>query len=194
MFWEQKVNRYFSARSGVYQRKSKSGIWNKIRNLEASTVLKALDLTEKDQVLEIGCGSGYYSMLIQDKVSNLMSIDKNAAMIAAANRYGVKAVVAGVADIEDETFDKVLLAGVIEFAIDPSGLVSKAQKKLKIGGRLVILYPRQGLVGLGYQWFHRLLGCPVQSGKSITKIFSDKGWSREKAGPLAWCSVWQNNG
>ncbi len=193
MFWEQKVNRYFSAQSGVYQRKSKSGIWNKIRKLESSIVLKALELKEGDSVLEVGCGSGYYSMLIQGKVSSLLSIDKNAAMIAAANKYGVNAVHRDIADIGDETFDKILLAGVIEFATDPSDLVSKAQKKLKTGGRLVVLYPQPGLVGLGYKWFHQFWGCPVHSGKSITKIFFGKSWNRQKAGPLAWCSVWQNN-
>lgn len=194
MCWEQKVNRYFSARSSVYHRKSKSGIWGKVRNLESSSVVKALELSESDQVLEIGCGSGYYSLLMQDKVSHLVSIDKSAAMIATANKYGVKAILADVSETQDESFDKVLLAGVVEFAKDPTGLVRIAQKKLRTGGRLVILYPRQGFVGLGYQWFHQVMGCPVHSGKSIAAIFSGKGWSREQAGPLAWCSVWQNNG
>ncbi len=194
MIWVEKVNRYFSAKSVCYQKKSESGLWSKIRAQESSKILNALELQPQDTVLEVGCGSGYYSLLIQDKVSQLMSIDSNPAMIAVANNSGVNAELAEVADTENHYFDKILIAGVLEFALKPSELVKTAQKKLKRGGVLVILHPRGGVIGLGYQWFHQLRGCPVHTSHFISKIFSAKGWRFEKAGPLAWCSVWQNNG
>ncbi|PPR00440.1 hypothetical protein CVT24_004501 [Panaeolus cyanescens] len=117
-------------------------------------VLNLLAAQPGERVLDLGCGSGELTLLLQDLVGKkegglVVGTDLSESMIAKARSNGVHH--AYVADAQDIDFDSLREQDVIEGTFDavfsnaalhwckknPFGVITSVQKLLKNGGRFV---------------------------------------------------------
>ncbi len=115
----------------------------------AALILRSMNATPKDRILDVGCGDGFYLFLL-DKLGTyekLLGIDNNPSSIAAAKKLvPAKSVQIVVGDIlksgfPKESFSKILCSEVVEhLPNDVAGLVAM-HRLLRKGGTLYITVP-----------------------------------------------------
>jgi SAM-dependent methyltransferase len=104
---------------------------------------KALQLS-KGKVLDVGCGAGSHSLYLQnDKNLEVTSIDISENAIQACQLRGLKnAKVQNVLDLENETFDTILLlmngTGIFQTISQTSKYLQKLKTLLAPNGQLLI--------------------------------------------------------
>ena len=60
----QNVKTYFDSVAGHYLNDSGNGLWGWYKKKEADAVIDFMDIPQN--VLDLGCGSGYYSNIVKD--------------------------------------------------------------------------------------------------------------------------------
>jgi arsenite methyltransferase len=111
-------------------------------------VYDALDAQPGDRILDAGCGPGFYTRELLDKVGpngSLVSIDQSAQMLAVARRRceGHPNVAFEKSDVtqlpvESESFDRALSVQVLEYVHDLDAALAEMHRALRPGGRVVI--------------------------------------------------------
>jgi len=112
---------------------------------------KMFQLSKKDDVLDIGCSSGYLLNLLHDKVKSCYGLDisKNIITSCAKNNKheNVKYDVFNGEDIDvKKLFDKIFLLDVLEHAFKPDRLLNSAVDHLKPSGEIIIEVPFTGFI------------------------------------------------
>jgi len=102
---------------------------------------------EHSTVLDVGCGTGRWSIYLSSKFSNVYAMDPSKAIYAAANLTkdisGIHLIKASAENIpfEDNTFDLVISLGVLHHIPDTQKALNSVVKKVKKGGQcLIYLY------------------------------------------------------
>ena len=102
---------------------------------------------EGKSALDVGCGSGRWTLYIKDKFSEIEAVDPSSAVfIAEKNTQAyshIRVTKAGVDQLpfENNSFDFVFSLGVLHHIPDTAAAMAKAVEKLKNGGYfLVYLY------------------------------------------------------
>jgi SAM-dependent methyltransferase len=112
-------------------------------------VLDAVDPQPSDEILEVGCGSGYYTRELVLRGAKLTATEYAPSPLAQAKR-NVGELAAKVEFVledaqrltfDDMRFDKVLLSEVIEHVPEPERAVAEAARVLRPGGLLVASTP-----------------------------------------------------
>jgi SAM-dependent methyltransferase len=185
------VLRFFDARADSYEDLSSEGLWKLVRSREAKALLALAGVIRGAAVLELGSGSGFYSILLRDAGAQVLGVDFSPRMVAALERKKFSALCADIGSLRlQKRFDLVFGAGVLEFLPDASEFFSTAREHAAPGSRLVILVPRGGLVGRAYRAWHRARGCEVflRSPRQLRADAALFGWKFlecRSAGPLA---------
>jgi SAM-dependent methyltransferase len=94
------------------------------------------------QVLDVGCGSGGYSQLFVQAGAELVSLDVELHPALAPQLR--RRLVLGDAQslpLEDEQFDFVFCASLIEHVLDPGKLARELYRVLRSGGRCYVGFP-----------------------------------------------------
>jgi len=97
-------------------------------------------------VLDLGCGSGRWSLYIADRVACIESIDPSDSVYAAAStlskKKNVRVTQAGAGNIPfpDESFDFILCLGVLHHIPDTARALHGATQKLKPGGHALLYF------------------------------------------------------
>lgn len=120
---------------------------------EAENRVKRVEkyLKKSDEILEIGCSSGYFLTAINEKVSKSVGTewdDKNAYFVEDKLGFSVKK------NIEDFNmkFDKIFMFHVLEHINNPIEFLQKISKYLKKDGMLFIEVPnREDILLSGYK-------------------------------------------
>lgn len=126
------------------------------RHISTHRVQAVIDSLEMDggKALDVGCGSGFSSVLLSRKASSVVAVDLGAHMVRIAGHIAKlnKAAVAGViADAStlpfpDAHFNGLISIEMIEHIVDWRASIREMVRVLKPGGRLVISTPgRYGL-------------------------------------------------
>jgi len=101
---------------------------------------------DMDTVLELGCGTGFFSEMIADKVKHLVATDLAQEMVDRAREKlaGYSNVAVQLEDcydtsFGDSTFDATLLVNLIHIVKDPIAVLKESRRVLKGEGMIVIV-------------------------------------------------------
>ena len=155
---------YFDDQANKYSENSDKGFWVFLRKKEKEAVLKALEPFAGMRCVDLGCGSGYYTQLLLSYSPSLMvSIDRSLTMLYHLKGKGILRAQADIQTVAfQNTFDRVLCAGALEFleSIDP--FLKNAKTLLAQDGLMTILLPKRGIWGFFYKIFHWSHSVPIQ--------------------------------
>ncbi len=115
-------------------------------------------------VLDLGCGSGYYSYLIKERFDcHVTCVDVSMKMLNQLDGRIQDIICANAeAFIADRKFDLILCLGVIEFCTNPGKVFNNVSKMLSPEGIFIILMPTKNIMGILYKIFHKGHGVNVK--------------------------------
>jgi phosphatidylethanolamine/phosphatidyl-N-methylethanolamine N-methyltransferase len=102
--------------------------------------------TDADHVLELGCGTGLFSVVIAERVRHLTATDFSPEMLEQARRrldghdnVEIRTEDAYDTSFADGSFSAVLAANLLHHADEPARVVEECRRVLAPGGRAVII-------------------------------------------------------
>lgn len=153
--------KYFDEQAADYDRRSRTGLWRRLRDREQRAVLDALGDLATQRVLEVGCGAGFYTRVLRATGATVVACDLSFPMLRAAGLPGVLC-----ADMTrlplGPHFDVALCAGALEFLPEPDPFLSEIAGCLRARGRLVLLVPELTWAGRLYRRAHAAHGVAVR--------------------------------
>lgn len=112
------------------------------------SIIKWLNISPFDSILDCGCGDGLYLKIIKELSGvNIIGFDLNGESLMLARGYtrdkGVPLVQGriGVLPYKDNSFSKIFSTEVLEHVEDDSGALKEIFRILKPGGTLIITVP-----------------------------------------------------
>jgi ubiquinone/menaquinone biosynthesis C-methylase UbiE len=134
---------------------------------------------EGDVVLELGCGTGFYSEMVIGRVKQLTTTDLAPEMIEQAKRNLAQFTNVEVriedcynTSFKDNVFDGVLMVNLLHIVIDPLAVLMEGHRVLKDNGRIVIV----DITGYGMSFVKKMAlgirfvgryGWPCSYGKNL---------------------------
>ncbi len=155
---------YFERQAAGYHGRQASGVWSWLRQREAAVVARLLGRIDGLRVLDLACGSGYYSRIVTAGGGRAVALDLSPGMLARAREHaGNRCVRADLATLPfHRAFDRVVLAGGLEFVDDPRAVLRQIEDCLADGGEAVVLFPPRTLAGRLYRFYHRAHGLAIR--------------------------------
>jgi ubiquinone/menaquinone biosynthesis C-methylase UbiE len=133
-----------------------------ITGVEVNEVIKGWltgQFNEGDVVMELGCGTGFYSEMVAGRVKQLTATDLAPEMIELAkqNLAQFTNVELRIEDCYNTTFkendfDGVLMANLLHVVMDPLAVIKESHRVLKDNGRIVIV----NITGYGMSFSKKL--------------------------------------
>jgi SAM-dependent methyltransferase len=133
------------------------------------SVTRLSGLPAGSKVVDLGCGSGVFTGLLDQKGYDASGLDISAKQVAIARaKYPNLKFFEG--DVEKlpfpaATFDGVLLSGVVHHLPDPSHCAAEVHRILKLGGRFVAFDPNRRNP---FMWLYRDRDSPFYSNSGVT--------------------------
>ncbi len=98
------------------------------------------------RVLDVGCGTGPFSLAAQHRGASVTSLDIGLELLRVARSKGVARALAGDAmslPFANDTFDVILSSECIEHTHDPERAVREMVRVLRVNGTLVLSCPNR---------------------------------------------------
>ncbi len=157
----------------------------------ANNEIKFLDeyIKPNMKLLDIGCGTMAITMKYADRSVELWGIepDEEAGKIGSerSNKFYINTFENVQDDLPNNYFDAIFAFHVIEHILDPINFIKEVNKKLKLGGLLVIATPDfDCAMARKYKENFRLLHDPTHislfTNDSLTSLIMDNGFRLEK--------------
>jgi SAM-dependent methyltransferase len=153
------------------------------------TVMRLAGWPSGARVADLGCGSGVFTNLLRRRGFASVGVDISPRLVALGRRkYSDLELIEGDAEhllFESETFDGVLLSGLVHHFPDPRPLAAEVRRVLKPGARFVAFDPNRMNP---FMWLYRDRASPFYSRVGVTenerpilagqiaKIFRDEGF------------------
>jgi ubiquinone/menaquinone biosynthesis C-methylase UbiE len=114
-----------------------------VRWYEAELLLSFLDPQPGERILDVGCGTGIFTVDVLKSGARVTGIDLSAAMLARAVQRGGDHFAGLCADMcalpfADNSFDRVFSMTAIEFVADAARAIAELNRVVKPGGRVVV--------------------------------------------------------
>jgi SAM-dependent methyltransferase len=150
---------------------------------ESRAVLALAGRVDGAEVLEFGCGAGFYTReLLARGAAHVWAVDRAAEMLRVLPRDGVTPVLGDAATVAlGRTFALIVAAGIFEFAA-PVGVLANASAHAARGARLVVLYSAPTLAGRAFRAFHASHGVNARlyEWKEFDTAARGSNWSIEE--------------
>lgn len=112
----------------------------------ARKIVEQLEIKDKDKILEVGCGNGYYLNLLNRLgfELDLIGVDndphalKDARKFIGGNKVKLILADANKLPLEEASFDKVIISEVIEHIEEEQNVLSEIYRVLKPGGVMIL--------------------------------------------------------
>lgn len=186
------MQRYFDRVAGDYQQASTSPLWGVVRRREQRALLRLTGDIRGAEVLELGCGAGYYTrLLLAAGARHVVACDFSERMLAQLPKDGVTPLLGDAAAVDPgRQFRHLVSAGMLEFVPDPVAVLKNAARLAEPGASLVILCPTRNLLGRLYQRFHRRNGMEIRlfDASTLEHMAGQSGWrltATATAGPYS---------
>ena len=148
-----------------------------LKNAIRKFLPKVMD--ERCEILEVGCGTGYFGMEVVKEFKNvsITGVDIAPAMIKWINSKKIERYNGVVGDVEDpslfgeKAFDLIICPFVLHHFPDPSIVIENASRWLKDGGVLLMLEPNGSSFGVSLFNFGRRV-MELLCGKKYTARFA----------------------
>lgn len=153
---------YFDIVAEHYLNNSMKGLWGWFKKKEADAIVGFMN--HPRIVLDIGCGSGYYSNIIKDLFDcHVTCVDISTKMLDNLDRrFQDKICIQAEEFTTENKFDLILCIGMLEFSNDPGKVFSNVSKMLSPDGTFIILIPTKNIIGLLYKIFHKAHGLNIR--------------------------------
>ncbi len=134
------------------------------------TVVSVLDLQPGARILDVGCGSGIFTELMQERGYELIGIDLSHALLNLGKK-NLKSINFTQGDAEsmpfaDSSFDAVMFSCLLHHLPDPSLCIQEARRVLKPKGRFVGFDPNRLNP---FMYLYRDRSSPFYSNKGVTE-------------------------
>lgn len=155
-----------------------------------------------DRFLDIGCGSGDILYLIKDVGADVYGLDISEHAVKLARKHGLGNVVQGteldISKYEDAFFTFIRVSHVLEHMVDPTAFIKLANKKLAVGGQLLIQTPNIDslgqLFGKNAKYYSDIPRHIILfSTSSLLKILREAGFSEIRISYLSLFSDFRDN-
>jgi trans-aconitate 2-methyltransferase len=116
---------------------------------EGALLVAALGDLTGQRVLDVGCGDGRVTALVEEAGADVTGVDPSASMLAAAAARGLRVVAGRAEDLPfaARAFDLVISNAALHWTLDHERVVAELCRVVRAGGRLRV---RTG--GPGNQW------------------------------------------
>lgn len=130
-------------------------------------------ISENDDVLDFGCGSGF--LLKGLKCKRKIGIEINPSAMECAKNNGVE-VYNNINDIPDECVDVIISNNVLEHTLRPLDELKSLHKKLKYGGKIIFVVPCDSIY---YEYKHNDVNNHLYSWSpmNLGNLFKEAGFS-----------------
>ena len=159
--WTSRYDSWFETPSGIL-----------IKQYESRLLLELLNPLSGDKILDVGCGTGIFTMDVMALGPIITGVDISQPMLRKAMNKTSQSGFTGIcADMralpfEDNSFDKVLSMTAIEFIADAKKAIDEIDRVTKKGGSIVVTT----LNSLS-PWADRRLDAAKKGHKLFEKIF-----------------------
>ena len=118
-----------------------------------------------ENILDVGCASGHYTIHYSRKCKKVFGIDPNEELVREAklNYPNIDFRIGSSENLpfKDKTFDLVIMGDVLEHVKDENRSMDEVYRVLKNDGLLIITAPHKGLFSFmdidNYSWYYRKL-------------------------------------
>lgn len=176
----RQVQTYFDRVAGDYQQASSNPLWGRLRLREQRALLRLVGDIGGADVLELGCGAGFYTRLILAAgASHVVACDFSERMLAELPKERVTPLLGDAATVDPgRRFRHLVSAGMLEFVPDPAAVLRNAARFAEHGAGFTILYPTRNLLGRLYKRFHRRHGFDIQlfDADLLARLAGPAGW------------------
>ena len=172
------VARHFSRAAAGYSRLRGAGLLSRMRSMEQAAVQELTDVKHGNIVLDAGCGDGATLEWLRARGVRAIGVDLTWPMARVCIDRGFPVAVQDLEELGlQPVFDWVLCVGALEFVPDPARALENLSACLAPRGTLVLLYPRKGLLGMLYAFYHRTHGARIHlfSIDDITALLTNAG-------------------
>jgi SAM-dependent methyltransferase len=174
--------------------------WNAL--YERPATLALLPAVDRQDVLDAGCGHGWYAEWLVRHGARVVAVDRSAAMVALAQQRleGRGRVIQGDVGnlrgiLADRSFDLVLSSLVLHYEADPRPVFAECARLLRPGGRLVFSthhpvhdpasildpgYLRAELIEEQWEWLGEKMRYYRRPLRDLTEPLADAGFVIER--------------
>jgi SAM-dependent methyltransferase len=161
---KQSVESHFDNVAKGYEKASISFPWIISRSIERFFVKKALKECDLTNVLEMGCGSGFYSrVLLENGAKNLTVIDCAKNMLEQIRIPSINKIHSDFDSFKtDCKFSTIISIGSLEFCKNPELIIKKYLEYLSVDGCFLFMIPRPSILGNLYKRHHEFINLPIR--------------------------------
>ncbi len=144
---------HFSRLARTYEAHVNRGLLRLLRQRERTAILKEAHLDVPGEwLLDVGCGSGYYSWIGKKNGLLVHAIDASREMLRLVQDIADQTELADIETFQpNRVYDRVICAGVLDFVVDPERAFRNLCRLVNQNGRLIVLAPKRGMGGIYYR-------------------------------------------
>lgn len=174
---------YFNRQAADYGAASNRFPWSWLRAWERRSVLGLMGPLHRAEVLELGCGAGYYTrVLLQEGAARVWAVDRAQEMLRQLPPDPRITTVQGdAASVRlERTFPAIAALGVFEF-VEASDVLRNAALHADPRAWLVVLFSLQSVPGMLIRGFHASHGVDARlySLRHFEHAARSTGWQLE---------------